>query len=177
MEFNKIMMAAVMIFGSVSIVDAADSGHGTVTFQGSIIDSPCSINPDTIDQTIALGQISSVALSASGNTGSSLPRHFQIKLENCDTSTLSTVQSKFTGPVSDYDADSLAISGTASGASIVMTDGSNQKVKLGVATTPQPLQTGFNTLSFNAYLQGGGASATIVPGEFQSVANFTLSYQ
>ncbi|MBP2169253.1 type 1 fimbria pilin [Erwinia toletana] len=177
MKFREKTVAAIMIMGYVFAANAADSGHGTVTFQGAIIDAPCSINPDSIDQTINLGQISAAALSASGKTGSSIPRPFQIKLENCTTATLSTVQTKFTGAASAYDKDSLALSGSASGASIVMLDGSNEKVKLNVATTPQTLQDGHNTLNFNAYLQGGGSSATIVPGEFNSITNFTLAYQ
>ncbi|MCU5771612.1 type 1 fimbrial protein [Erwiniaceae bacterium BAC15a-03b] len=177
MKVYKITIAALLVLGSASAANAEDSGHGTVTFQGAIIDAPCSINPDSIDQTINLGQISAAALSAGGKTGSSTPRPFQIKLENCTTATLSTVQTKFTGATSAYDVDSLALSGSASGASIVMIDGSNKKVKLNVATTPQGLQDGRNTLNFNAYLQGGGSSATIVPGEFNSITNFTLAYQ
>ena len=176
MEFNKIMMTAVMIFGSVSVADAADAGHGKVTFNGAIIDSPCSISPDTVDQTVDLGQVSNVALAANGKNGTSVPRPFQIKLENCDISTLKTVQTTCSGSVSAYDPDSLGISGTASGASIVMNDGSNNKIKLGVPTTPQTLLNGYNTLVYSAFLQGGGASATIIPGEFQSIAGFTLAY-
>ncbi|KOC87492.1 fimbrial protein [Winslowiella iniecta] len=176
MEVNKIMMTAVMIFGSVSVADAADAGHGKLTFSGAIIDSPCSISPDSVDQTVELGQVSNVALAANGNTGTSVPRPFQIRLENCDITTMKTVQAIFSGPVSAYDPDSLGISGTASGASIEMNDGSNNKIRLGVPTTPQPLLQGYNTLPYTAYLRGGGASATITPGEFQSIAGFTLVY-
>lgn len=43
------------------MANAADQGHGTVTFTGSIIDAPCSIAPESIDQTVNLGQISNVA--------------------------------------------------------------------------------------------------------------------
>ena len=43
MKLNKIMMAAVIAFGASSFAQAADQGHGKVTFTGSIIDAPCSI--------------------------------------------------------------------------------------------------------------------------------------
>ncbi|MEG7407759.1 fimbrial protein, partial [Serratia marcescens] len=52
-----------------------------------------------------------------------------------------------------------------------------QPIKLGEATTAQTLNTGNNTLHFAAYLQGEGASAAIVPGDFTAVADFTLAYQ
>ena len=45
MKLNQIMLAAVMAFGVSSLAHAAvkDQGHGKVTFNGSIIDAPCSI--------------------------------------------------------------------------------------------------------------------------------------
>lgn len=177
MELNKTVLAAVMILGSVSATNAADSGSGTVTFSGAIVDAPCSIRSDTANQTVDLGQISNSALAANGQTGTPRPQPFTIVLEHCDNTTLRTVQTTFTGPYSDYDAESLALRGNASGASIVLHDGNDKKVKLGVPTDQQWLYSGINVLNLSAYLQGGGTSAIIVPGQFQSVANFTLAYQ
>ncbi|HIE1062977.1 TPA: fimbrial protein [Serratia marcescens] len=181
MKLNKIMMAAVLAFGVTSVAHAAvkDQGHGTVTFTGSIIDAPCSIAPESVDQTVNLGQVSNVALK---DGGKSMPKNFQIKLENCEV--ISTAPGKnngvsltFTG-MENAGADGLGITGTAKGAGIAITDGSGDAIKLGQATKVQELQNGNNTLSFAAYLQGSKASgAVIVPGEFQSVADFTLAYQ
>lgn len=177
MKLNKIMLASVMAFGVVAGAQAAGNGAGTVTFTGSIIDAPCSITPETVDQTVELGQISKAQLETANKTGTSNPRPFQIKLENCDTATLKTVTTTFTGASSQYDKDLLGMTGTATGASIAITDGSGKKIALGQATDAQTLQDGNNTLSFAAFLQGGGASATINPGEFQSIADFSLAYQ
>jgi type 1 fimbria pilin len=177
MNMKKIVVAVAMASGMVmGAAHAAplDQGHGTVTFTGSIIDSPCSISPDTVDQTVNLGEVSSTALK---NGGSSVPVPFQIKLEQCDTTTAKTVETTFTGANSAGNPDLLGITGTAQGASIAITNGAGDVVKLGTATPPQTIQDGNNTLEFSAYLQGDGASATIVPGSFQSVADFTLSYQ
>ena len=55
-------------------------------------------------------------------------------------------------------------------------DGAGKPITLGAATAPQDLQEGNNTLLFSAYLQGDGASAVIVPGEFTAIADFTLDY-
>ncbi|MFI8416095.1 fimbrial protein [Serratia sp. NPDC078593] len=173
MKLNKIMMAAVIAFGATSFAHAADQGHGKVTFTGSIIDAPCSIAPESIDQTVDLGQVSNVALK---DGGMSKPRLFEIKLEQCDTTTLKSVTTTFSGVASATDKDLLGIAGTAKGAGVAISYG-GQPIKLGEATAAQPLNNDDNTLRFAAYLQGEGASAAVVPGDFSAVADFTLAYQ
>ena len=175
MKLNKVMMAAVIAFGATSFAHAAvkDQGHGKVNFIGSIIDAPCSIAPESIDQTVDLGQVSNVALK---DGGTSNPRPFDIKLEQCDTTTLKSVSVTFTGTESTGNKDLLAIAGTAKGAGIVISyDG--KPITLGDATPSQNLNNNNNTLHFAAYLQGEGASSAVVPGDFTAVADFTLAYQ
>lgn len=178
MKLNKIMMVAVIALGVSSVAHAAvkDQGHGKVTFTGSIIDAPCSISPETIDQTISLGQISKVALK---DGGQSTPRNFSIDLENCEVGEKdkNKVSVTFTGMESVAGNGLLGITGTAKGASVAITDGSGKVIELGKATKAQQLQNGNNTLSFAAYMQGDGASAAVTEGEFQAVADFTLAYQ
>ncbi|MGQ5793293.1 fimbrial protein [Serratia sp. IR-2025] len=177
MKLNKIMLAAVLAFGASSMVNAADQGHGKVTFTGSIIDAPCSISPETVEQTVDLGQISSAALK---NSGKSTPKQFSIDLENCSfgegEDVANKVSATFTGMASAANNGLLGITGTATGASVAITDGSGELITLGEATATQTLQDGNNTLSFSAYVQGDGASAVITEGDFQAVADFTLAY-
>ncbi|MBH2879021.1 type 1 fimbrial protein [Serratia marcescens] len=177
MKLNKIMMAAVLAFGVTSVAHAADQGHGTVTFKGSIIDAPCSIVPESDDQVVQLGQISNAALKGGKK---STPKSFQIKLEDCelDSAKANTVKITFTGTASADDAKLLELTGTAKGAAIAITDSSGALLELGKAADARALNTGNNSLGFTAYLQGSKASgAVITPGEFQSVADFTLAYQ
>ncbi|HEJ0318545.1 TPA: fimbrial protein, partial [Klebsiella aerogenes] len=76
------------------------------------------------------------------------------------------------------DATMLGMSGTAQGAGIVIADQSGQKLDLGTKSAAQTLQEGDNTLQFSAYLKGdAGSTTTVVPGDFQSVANFSLAYE
>lgn len=175
MKLNKIVLGVSLALGIASFANAADQGHGTVTFTGSIIDAPCSIDPDTIDQTVNLGQVSNVALEGKGT---SAPKYFEIRLENCSLikDKKNTVTATFSGATGGTEG-MLGMTGTAQGASIAMADTSGKLIKLGTPTSAQALQTGNNTLGFTAYLQGDGASAGIVPGDFKSVANFTLAYQ
>lgn len=182
MKLNKIVLGVSLALGVSCFANAAndaykDQGHGTVSFTGSIIDAPCSIDPESIDQTVNLGQVSNVALAENGNTGTSTPQNFEIRLEKCNIEgTGKSVTAKFTGAEGGTDG-MLGITGTAKGASIAMTDGSGKLIDLGTSTEAQDLQNGRNTLLFAAYLQGDGSSSSIIPGDFKSVANFTLSYQ
>ncbi|MFV8984683.1 fimbrial protein [Serratia fonticola] len=169
-----LFVGATLMAGSAF---AADQGHGKVSFKGSIIDAPCSISPDSIDQTVDLGSISNVALV---DGGKSKPRTFDILLENCDlTNVTSGVKLTFSGAAATFDSakKTLGIAGTGAGAGIQITNGSGEVLTLGTAASVQALQNGNNTLRFSAYLVGnGGNIETIKVGEFSSVADFTLSY-
>ncbi len=175
MKMNKALLAAAVVFGMSSLAHA-DQGHGKVTFTGSIIDSPCSITPESIDQTVELGQISNAALKDSGQ---STPKNFDITLEDCSFGTpvaKNKVQVTFTGMESLAGNGLLGITGNAKGASIAIIQADGAVIELGKPTNARTLQDGNNTLSFAAYMQGDGATATITEGDFQAVTDFTLAY-
>ncbi|WP_028715591.1 fimbrial protein [Pantoea ananatis] len=174
----KVKATAIIIGASLvaSTAYAAKQGEGKITFTGSIIDAPCTISQDSIDQTVNLGQVSNVALSGGGK---STPKHFSIDLKGCSFGTPAAknkVAVTFTGAESSAVKGLLGITGSAQGAGVALTKGDGQMVKLGEPTTAQTMQNGNNTLDFAAYLQGATASNAIVPGDFTSVANFTLAY-
>lgn len=161
---------------------ASDQGHGRITFQGSIVDAPCSIAQDSAYQTVKLDEVSNVALQ---NGGKSTPKIFKIELRGCELGALKSATATFTGsPASNPEL--LAIRGTAQGASLAIANHTGELIKLGDASPAQTLSNGDTYLEFQAYLQGdmetpaGGGAATaaqIVPGDFETFANFTLAYQ
>ncbi|MDH1321666.1 type 1 fimbrial protein, partial [Enterobacter bugandensis] len=58
-----VSLSLIMACSTAMAAPATDSqGHGTVTFKGAIIEAPCSIAADSVDQTVQLGQVSSAAL-------------------------------------------------------------------------------------------------------------------
>ncbi len=154
---------------------AAQQDGGTVTFTGSIIDAPCSMDAESADQLVELGTISNSALQAENGTGSSTPKFFHVKLDSCSVSTAKTVQTTFTGTVGAN--GHLAVTGKAKGAGIVITDTDGKPLELGKPSAGRLLQSGNNDLQFGAYMQGDGDKDAIVPGEFRAVADFRLSYQ
>lgn len=164
----------VMLAGSASVVQAAGAGSGTVTFEGSIIEAACSIKPESVDQSVPLGQVAKSVLEEGGQ---GVPELFYIKLVGCDTSTLKTVTTTFSGAESADVPGALGIVGTASGAGIMMKDGTGALIKLGTPTAAQVLIDGDNTLSFGAYLQGAADAGKVVVGDFSAVTNFSLAYQ
>ncbi|RTP97276.1 type 1 fimbrial protein [Enterobacter sp. WCHEn045836] len=174
MKLNKIMAAAVIALGVSSVAHAANQGSGKVTFTGAIIDAPCSINPDSVDQTVELGQVSNALLKKGGKSAS---KSFDILLENCEIEEgKNSVSVTFTGTASEAQDGMLDINGSASGASVAIADKSGKLIKLGEASPAQDVAEGSTKLSFNAYLQGNGTS-DVVPGDFTAVADFQMAYQ
>lgn len=173
MRFNKIMLAGVMAVGSISMANAADQGTGKVTFTGSIINAPCSIDAGSVDQTVNLGEIASGTL-ANGN--SSPAKDFNIELVGCDVPTAGTVTATFSGTESVEQKGLLAVQGSAKGAAISINDSDGNNLPLGTASKARVVDDGQVIMQFSANLKGDGIGAQITPGEFTSVANFTLAY-
>ncbi|MFC0228827.1 fimbrial protein [Serratia aquatilis] len=183
MKMNKMALAVMLVCSSISIAKAAPGGE--VKFEGSITDTPCSIDPDSEKQTVKLGAVSKPGL-VKGINGPE--RKFSIKLLNC-TLDASGVPNKvsvtFTGPQGGMPGAGLSdgllgITGVAKGASIKLIDYSNAVVTLGQKTSLQTLTNGNgNVLEFTAYLtpNPGVTEAQIVEGAFTSTANFIMNYE
>ena len=194
MKLNKLasVLALGLSMAAISNVyavdDVANQGQGKITFTGSIIDAACSISPETSDQEVSLGQI---AASQLADNGTSKPVNFEIDLQHCTTNsttsegtdgkdvvttTAPAVTVTFGGsPAVEGDNTWFGITGTASGAGVVITDASSNKIPVGGTTTARELIEGDNTMGFSAYLQGLGDKVTT--GEFTSIADFTLAYE
>ncbi len=71
---------AVVSFG-VNAAPTIPQGQGKVTFNGTVVDAPCSISQKSADQSIDFGQLSKSLLEAGGT---SKPMDLDIELVNCD---------------------------------------------------------------------------------------------
>ncbi|HDS9359835.1 TPA: fimbrial major subunit StfA [Enterobacter chengduensis] len=180
----KTAVSAALLMGFASFANAAGTNTGTVTFTGTIEDSPCSIAVGDEHQTVNLGHIGTGSLL--GGKSSSMV-DFNISLENCAFTTEKTMSTVFsaTGNASTNNAGNVALMGAKgemAGSSIVignykgtriaLNDASEQTLSVdgaGVALANQ-------TLNFKAWVQGDAAATTIDTGEFSSVVNFAISY-
>ncbi|TXE64593.1 fimbrial protein [Serratia nematodiphila] len=175
---KKFIIASLISLGMASSTCiAAEQSNGKAAMVGSIISTQptCSISPESLDQAINFGQISDAALLTENGSGKSTPRPFSIDLENCDVGGGNSVSVTFSGM--EGKNGRLGITGTASGASIAFTDDSGDVLALGKPSKSFKLNEGNNTLRFTTYLQGDGVPGNIKPGDYQAVADFTLSYQ
>ncbi|MCY1700968.1 fimbrial protein [Lelliottia sp. SL45] len=175
----KKSIIALTLSVSSSVCFAAGQGAGNVTFTGTVIDAPCSITPDSVDQTIDLGQISLAKLAnGTSNNGISTPVEFTIQLEDCSLApapALNTVTATFSGPEGDTPG-LLGITGSAKGASVALYNEDSSPLILGAPSKPKPLILGSNTLAYSAAVVGDGSSTLLSAGDFTATASFELTY-
>lgn len=174
---KKVVTSTMMMLMFSASAFAAETGPksgqgGVVRFAGSIVDTPCSITANTVDQTINLGQVSNGQLK---DGGSSSLQAFDIKLEGCTLDTAKSATVTFRGISDKNKQDNLSINGTAKGASIAIVNRQNGSVvKLGTDTAAFELANSNNNLAFAAQLVGTGE---ITPGEFTASSDFLINYQ
>ncbi|KUE80920.1 fimbrial protein [Aeromonas schubertii] len=177
MKANKIVVAmgVLLMAGAAS---AAGQGSGKVTFNGEIINAPCSVAPESVDQVVEMGQISTKELVKGGESNS---KPFSIKLENCEiTEADDAVKVTFSGAQDPVDSSLLVIGGgQAAGAGIKMTAPGGAPIVLGTPTAAYKLVNGDNQLDFSAVLKGYEDQTTnpLQAGAFTATTNFTLAYE
>ncbi|HDW7645115.1 TPA: type 1 fimbrial protein [Escherichia coli] len=168
--------ASITMALAVSGANAAEiQGQGTVNFKGEVIDSPCSIAPESVDQTIQFGQISKAVLEKGGE---SVRKSVDIKLINCEFDAPKTVTATFSGATGDTTKNELTTAGNT-GVAIVMSaadgtqvsfDGSSPAGKLA-------LKPGENTLKYVTWVKKGtDTKGAVSEGAFEAVAQFNLTY-
>lgn len=183
MKLNHISaMIGAIVFGlSNQVMAAPDQGRGTVDFFGSIIDAPCSIAPESGDQTVEMGQVANTTLI---EYGAGTPQDFNIKLVGCSFATAQSVDVTFQGatvagnPLEEK-IDNIYLqldSINAKGAGIKLRNKINgETILIGQPTTFTNLMDGTNELKFSATVER--VAELVEPGEFTSTANFVLAYQ
>lgn len=182
MKLSKMASFLVLSMGMVAFgANAADQGSGSVTFTGSIIDAPCSIAPDSVDQEVSLGQVTKTALMQGGKSN---PAHFNIKLENCvlsegteEAPAANTVTITFDGAAANTSKTLLKIEGSAAGAGVGITDPNGKPITLGKATDAINLTNATtNTLDLYGFLEGLN-DTDLTEGSYQAISRFTMDYQ
>lgn len=186
----KTAIAASLVMGFTSFANAAGTNTGSVTFTGTIEDSPCSIVVGDEHQTVNLGHIGTGSLKAGGQSSAV---DFHIGLENCAFSTEKTMSTVFsaTGNESTANKGNIALMGangemagssivlaTYKGARIALGDADSQDLSMAAAADADSAAVGLTnqTLNFKAWVKGDDAASTIDTGEFSSVVNFAVSY-
>lgn len=150
-----------------------NQGQGSVSFSGTVVDTPCGISPDSVDQSVNFGQISKSSLNAGT---SSVKKDFDIKLVNCTIDSKSTANITFSGSTDGTDSNSLTTTGNTN-AVIKISTADNKMVSFDGTSTAGAikLKTGDNLMRYSAWVSKG--SKDVTEGEFSAVANFNITYQ
>ena len=164
-----------LLVAAAAISPVAHAADGTVKFTGKILDSACTVDASTKDQTVALGQIDKGAFSAAGDTAAAT--RFSIKLTACPA-TVTSAKVKFDGTADAGNNNVLALTsgtGVATGVGVQLANADGSVLPLYTDSTSTTLSTtGVNTLDFVArYI---ATAATVTPGEADATANFTVNY-
>ncbi|ECI2867443.1 fimbrial protein [Hafnia paralvei] len=186
MSFKKTAVCvalALASFASAGVMAADpvtyDTTAGKVHFDGSIVNTPCTITTKNADLTVTLGQVQKSVFATKGDTSPDVG--IDIALDNCDVTTAKTAEVTFSGSAAD-DGTVLAIdAGGASGVAIEFAENSGTAMKLGVASSAQNLVSGsggtINTLHYKAHYKSIVDLASITTGKATATADFTISYQ
>ncbi|MGX9741468.1 fimbrial protein [Pseudocitrobacter corydidari] len=185
MKMTKIALSAALAFGMFSSAHAVQGNYGKVHLWGEITESPCDMAPSEINKDVPMGQVSSSNLNQGIKSGMT---SFKLVLTNCNSATLTTTKTSFTGETGPTGvANSFAVKQAGvnmADVGIILTDMQSSSVvenapviKPGVSV--DQVWTPFNgdhDLLFGAYLLGT-TNGTAGEGAFSSDVNFSIQYQ
>lgn len=169
-------LLAVAVMASSVFATSAIASNGAVNFTGTITDEVCTIDTDSVNQTVPMGNIGSNSFKAAGDTAGA--KSFKLVLKDCPPSvTGATV--RFDGEQASGDNGVLALTAgneTATNVGIQITDAKNKVVPLYTDSSSYPLvSTGPNTLSFRAaYI---ALADEVTAGNANAVTQFTIAYE
>jgi len=171
---KKSLLGLSLIVGIASI-NTANAVDGNVQFTGEIIDSACTVDTTSANQTVILGQVAKTAFKAAGDTAAATS--FSIKLNNCPT-TVTSATVKFDGTPYNGDNTVLALTaaaGNATGVGVQLSNSDGSVLPLLTASESYPLSaTAANTLNFSARYIAKAAAVTTGPAN--AAASFTIVY-
>lgn len=176
--FRLIAMIILMeITLSQSAMSEILSPNGYVHFYGAVVSGSCSIDTQSLDQSVIMGQVPASTFSAPGSWAE--PIAFWIKLENCDSTVSQTASVAFMGLTDKKDPQVFHAgmgSGSASGVGIGIFD-INDKLVIPntIPLSASAIHDGGNTLFFSARYRT--VSLPVNAGDASAAVTFSVIYQ
>ena len=174
----KTSNALIAAIASVFIAQSAFAVDGTITINGQITDTTCSIavNNGTNDGTVTLPTVSANALSSIGSVAGTTP--FNIVLSGCAGSTLNNAYAYFEpGPTVETSTGRLNnSSGTATGAQVRLLDKVSMPIVVGGTSqggVVEDVSGGGATLGYYAQYY---ANSAVTAGVVATQVNYTIVY-
>ncbi|MGL5006065.1 MAG: fimbrial protein [Plesiomonas sp.] len=168
---HKLSLASLIVTTTLSVssfTTMAAGGLGTITFTGTVVAAPCSVDPVSQTLTVPMGTYNAEDV----NAGVSNEVPFSIKLTACDVTTLKNAAVTFNGTASTTPA--WLANGDTAGGAIKISDNVGNQIDLGTLSQSTALVTGSNELLFKAqYLKD---QVNVTPGLISATATFIITY-
>lgn len=183
MKLNKLSVAVLFAASTLSTSVLASGNTGELHFSGQVVNSPCNIESESLKQEVPFGQISRASLEA----GNAAEKNVAIKLKECnfdefskDTGgTWSAVKDmKITFGGKSYvgtNKEFLGTTGSASNVGIQIKDFKFDEAKSILSQIRN--KQGENVLEFTALAKRIDATTPVTEGEFNSIADFRITYE
>lgn len=149
--------------------------HTRLTMEGQILDTPCSIDPGSRDQSISMGDTPVRSIAREGG-GMRIP--FSIRLLDCTLARVDRRLPDWKGLSITFDgvADGrdFAVNGSAGGVALRITDADGHPAIPGKPLPDKQVVQGDQMLSFTMQLVSNHRA--LVKGYYRAVINFGISY-
>lgn len=170
----SLLMCCVLVF-SGSAVSAEDMGHGRVSMEGAIVETPCAIDVGDRDQSLVMGTL---PLSQLIRDGRGAGKVFAIRLVNCVLKRLNPAQPDWQRFQVSFDGDSdrgfFGVTGNARGVALMIRDAWGRVAKPGDALLAAAIVPGDMHLRYTLNLVGN--QDELQAGDYRSAIRFRMDY-
>jgi len=191
-RLRPLLLGALLCGGSAlaaTPLGVIEGTTGTVSFHGGLLSSPCSLTPDSRDQSVDLGDVSARDFRNAGDR--SAPVRFRLSFRNCLLGARALADNP-AGPrngdagrlylqgeqaatlvfLGESDVDKLT--GGVQGIGLRLQDQQGQALELNQRSRPYILQPGSNTLWFSASVES--TQRAVMAAGFAAVAHIQVIY-
>ena len=173
-KYTRSSIAASLLLGMISTQSVMAENTTNVYFKGEIVESACGLSPDSLNQTIELGQQPTHKFKVKGDRSTPVP--FRVKLTDCDSSTLKKAVFRFESNP-DTTGELFNVEGGATGIGVRILHNGNPINNGDIAAT-NVLVNGTNIASFSAAYEMNveAGPKAVTAGNAESWALLRVSY-
>lgn len=173
MKKNTLILTSIIL--GFQLVNTANAADGTIQFTGNILDTACTVNTESQNQTVNLGNVSTSAFPSAGATAA--PARFTIKLSDCPSS-VANASVRFDGSPDTTNSHILALDSgqTAKNVGIAIYE-QNSSTLIPLATDSQKVALTADTTNELTYIAKFYATAyPVTAGTANATTSFTIIY-
>ncbi|KAA5931005.1 type 1 fimbrial protein [Pantoea sp. Bo_2] len=169
------VLLVISLFSYCKLIYAEANDETTVYVSGDILDTPCTIAPDSRMQVISMGRIRPAEIEHTG-AGEAIP--FTIRLIDCRLQRIDPHQPNWQRFAVSFDGqtdgDDFALAGTAQGMALQLADENGNIAHPGVPLPQAVLHNGEQVLHYTLRLVSN--HQPLREGSYSSAIHFRLNY-